>query len=304
MKSIRGFGFFQLGMARLSTLIVGVLLVFGLISSKNLLAAHTDHSGLSVGVFPYLSTRTMLATYEPMRAYLEAVLQRPVNIYTAANYREYYAKAVKGDYDVAIFPPHLALLAQREGGQMPIARFSRVMHGVFVTTSESPINSLQELRGVQLATPDSVALVSILGINQLLELGLLPSRDYVWRPGVSHNSALLNLQRGTAHAALVANSALDQMPPEQRENIRILGRTSDFPALVIMSRRNLPINTRTAIQAALLDWHEQPSGQQLIAALKFAAIVPAQASDLEPFKIYLQATRDALRVPAHEAARR
>lgn len=280
---------------------VWAFLLIGLFPAT--VAARND-AVLSVGVFPYLSTHVLLTTYEPLRTYLQRSIGQPVNIYTARNYSEYYFRAIKGDYDVAIFPPHLALLAQREGGQMAIARFSRIMHGVFVTTTESPITTLEDLRGVQLATPDSASLVAILGVEQLQSLGLLPSRDYSWRPNVSHNSALLNLQRGSAQVALVANSALDQIPPEQRANIRVLAKTDSFPALVIMTRRNLPIKTRMAVQAALLKWHDRPDGRRAVGALKFAEIVSIEANELEPFNVYLQATRNALRKPIDETQRR
>lgn len=279
------------------------LLVFALCTGNAALAAGSERAVLSVGVFPYLSTRVMLTTFEPLRNYLEATLKRPVRFYTATNYRDYYSKALNGDYDVAIFPPHLALLAQRDGGQTPIARFSRTMHGVFVTTSESPITSLGQLRGVQLATPDSVSLVSILAVKQLLSVGLVPNRDYSWRPGVSHNSALLNLRRGTAQVALVADSALDQMPSEHREHLRILGRTREFPALIVMARRTLPIRTRDEVKAALLGWHKHAEGRDQVAALKFGEILPLGPRDLEELEIHLAATRDALQAP-HEAPRR
>lgn len=265
------------------------------------IAGAQERTTLTVGVFPYLSPRVMLQTYEPMRDYLAARLNRPVHIYTAANYRAYYQKAVRGDYDVALYPPHLAVLAQREAGSVPLARFSRAMHGVFATTTRSPIMALEQLRGVELATPDSLALVTILGLEQLMELGMLPSRDYVWRPGVSHNSALLKLQRGSVQVALVANSALDQIPPEQREDIRVLGRTDDFPALVIMARPNLPPATRETVQQALLEWHKTAAGARAIDALKFANIVPISQGELDSFKIYTSATRGALNAPVYAA---
>lgn len=285
-----------------SALLPGVLLALALFTG-NSLAATGELAVLRVGVFPYLSTRVMLTTFEPLRDYLETSLQRSVRFYTAANYRDYYSKAINGDYDVAIFPPHLALLAQRDGAQTPIARFSRVMHGVFVTTSESPITSLGQMRGAHFATPDSLALVSILAVRQLLSVGLVPSRDFIWRPGASHYSALLNLRRGTAQVALVADSALEQMPSEQREDLRILARTSEFPSLIVMARRTLPIRTRNAVQAALLAWDKEATGREQMAALKFGEIVPVVPSDLEPLNVYLPATLEALQAPDHEAAR-
>lgn len=279
-------------------------IALALVLCSSALADVQERRILSVGVFPYLSTRVMLQTYEPMRDYLATRLDRPVRIYTAANYRAYYQKAVRGDFDVAIYPPHLAFLAQREAASVPIARFSRVMHGVFATTMRSPIVALEQLRGKELATPDSLALVTLLGVEQLVELGMLPSRDYVWRAGVSHNSALLQLQRGSVQVALVANSALDQMPPEQRENIRVLGRTEDFPALIIMVRSNLPASTREAVRQALLEWHLTPDGARAIESLKFSNIVPIHSDELDAFKIYASATRDALNAPLHAVSPR
>lgn len=277
--------------------------VLALVLCSGALAHAHERKTLTVGVFPYLSTRIMLQTYEPMRDYLATRLDRPVHIYTAPNYRAYYQKAVAGDFDVALYPPHLAVLAQREAGGVPLARFSRAMHGVFATTTRSPIRALGQLRGAALATPDSLALVTILGLDHLAQLGMSPGRDYVWRPGVSHNSALLQLQRGRVKVALVANSALDQMPPEQRENIRVLGRTVDFPALIIMARPSLPAATREAVRQALLEWHKISDGARAIESLKFADIVSINSSELDSFEVYISATRDALSASAHAVPR-
>lgn len=290
--------------SRLRTLFTSLITLSCVVCGSSVNAEQMERDALRVGVFPYLSTRAMLSTYEPMRDYLESALRRPVRIYTAASYRDYYQQSINGVYDVAIFPPHLALLAQKDGGQMPIARFSRAMHGIFVTPAASPIMSLEQLRGMQLATPDSLALVTMLGVNQLTALGMQPQRDYSWRPGVSHNSALLNIQRGGAQVALVANSALDQMPPAQRGNLRVLGRTEEFPSLVIMTRKNLSPAARAAVRAALLEWHLQPGGERQLEILRFEDIVPLLPTDLEPFNVYLNATREALRKSADEAARR
>ena len=42
---------------------------------------------LEVGVVPYLSTRVLVSSYEPLRLYLEQSLHRPVILYTATGFK-------------------------------------------------------------------------------------------------------------------------------------------------------------------------------------------------------------------------
>ncbi|MBT9519859.1 MAG: PhnD/SsuA/transferrin family substrate-binding protein, partial [Dechloromonas sp.] len=71
---------------------------------------------LTVGLMPYLSTRMLLANYQPIAVALEQELQQPVQLVTAPDFDTYVKRVLDGEYDVAVLAPHFARLAIRDYG--------------------------------------------------------------------------------------------------------------------------------------------------------------------------------------------
>lgn len=234
---------------------------------------------LDMGVFPYFSTRALLDLYQPMRAHLARELGRPVNLFTALSFKVYAEQTRVGAYDILVTPPHFARLAQRETGYVPLTVYTRELRAVVVVARDSPVRSLQDLRGKTIATPNRLALVAIMGQQLLLDTGLGPE-DVSLLEVSTHNTAVLAVQRGEVEAAVTEAVALRQMPPALREAVRVIAQTPAAPHVMILAHPRLGGLQIERIKRALLDFPATREGRQFFKESGFGGIRAANENDL------------------------
>ncbi len=101
---------------------------------------------LTVGVAPYLSTRALLSVHRPLQLSVQGQLGAQVEMFTASDFRAFYASTVGGDYDLAIMPAHLARLAHSEHGFLPLVRYTSGGRGLVVPRHASTIATVDDVR--------------------------------------------------------------------------------------------------------------------------------------------------------------
>ena len=219
------------GQAKLSC----AMLAFLLATSAPINAADNATSRLELGVFPYLSTRALLDLYEPLRVFLQTGLNRPTKLFTAPSFQAYIERTQAGEYDVVMTPPHLARLAQREGGYIPLTIFTRELRGVVVVGKTSPYQTLADLNGKCITMPTKIALVSIVGTQLLRDNGLSNETGTLLKDVGSHSNAVLAVQRNECDAALTESLALQQLPEELRNSVRVIAQTQRLPHVMFLA---------------------------------------------------------------------
>ena len=258
----------------------------------------TDNSPvkpLEVGVVPYISARALVATYEPMRLYLEQALDRPVKIYTAAGFRQFFLNAKRGDYDLLVTSSHLARLLQKEHQFTPLLRYSAGGSSLVMTALNSPIKNLQDLRGQVIAMPDQLSLASIVCMTYLREKGLKSGTDFQLLEVPSFASAILSVQKGEAGAAISASGALAQMPQELRESVHSIMNTGEFISLVLLVNPRLAKSEVEYLNAALLKFgNKSNEGKQFFSSTGFGAMIPATEKDMASLDRYMAETKRLL----------
>src|SRR6266849_935357 len=177
---------------------------------------------LVMGLHPNVSARTILAMYQPLRAFLEKELGRPVELYTAPDFKTYVERTLANEYHLAVTAPHLARLAQTKGNYIPLLHYSDQLQGLIVTTKDSPIKGVKDLRGKTLAIPDRFSVISIMGLQFLRDRGLNPETDVKLFPARSHNNAAIAVDHGEADAAVMGSVPYKQLPPELRVRLRVV----------------------------------------------------------------------------------
>jgi len=156
---------------------------------------------LVIGLMPYLSTRTLMANYQPVADALQQSLKQPVTLLTAPNFDVFVERVLNGDYDVVLLAPHYARLAIKDYGYAPLLLHKAPIRGILVTGKDAPLKSFDELRGHNIAIVDRSALIVIAGALTLAENGLKENQDYRFIETVTHSSALHNAITGKARAA-------------------------------------------------------------------------------------------------------
>lgn len=207
-------------------------------------AQPTQQAPLEIGIFPYLSTRALLSTYQPLQEYLEQRLHRKVNLVTAPDMRTFVGRTQEGVYTYVVTAPHFARLAQMEIGYRPLLRANRNLAGVLLARKDGAIRSIDQLRGKTVVTPDSLAIISLLGVELLKRNGLIAGKDVIIQSLPTHNAAVVTLQNGAADAAVVSHTAFLQMTPEQRAGLTVITQTAEVPHVMYLA--NAKVNATDA----------------------------------------------------------
>ncbi|MFA6901648.1 MAG: phosphate/phosphite/phosphonate ABC transporter substrate-binding protein [Gallionellaceae bacterium] len=277
--------------------LIGFAVAFMLaISSSPLFAAGNDKlKPLEIGVVPYLSARVLVTSYEPMRLYLEQALGRPVKIYTAAGFKPFFLNTRQGDYDLVITAAHFARILQKEQKFMPLARYSAGGRGLVMTALNSPLETLQNLRGQVIAVPDQLSLATIVCMSHLRENGLKPATDFKVLEVPSFASAILSVQKGEASAAVSAPGALAQMAPELRESVQPLVDTGEFISLVFLAHPRLGKKLEQLLSKELLKFGNDTSeGKKFFTSNGFGGIVTVTTKDMKSLDRYIADTKRLL----------
>lgn len=271
--------------------------------------AQTPPKALEIGIMPYLSPHALLVTYEPMRAYLAKQLGRRVDIYTAPDFKTFTENTLRGEYDLIIAVSHLVRLAQKEAGYSPQLGYgyqgSGNISSLLIVHRNSEIRSLQELRGKWVVIPDRMAIVTIAGLEWLRKQGMTPQVDFRLIQTVSHNTALLTVQRGEASAAITTSGVLKQVPDELRNSVKPLALISELRGLIFATGPHLTETSKNAIKAALLQFaQESIEGKTFLKSTGFNSLLPVSESEMKLLDPYLLETKRLLRETLLDVAAR
>lgn len=252
---------------------------------------------LSVGIFPYLSARSLLILYQPLRHHLEKELGVPVQFYTAADFKTFVQRTHQHQYQLVITAPHLARLAQVESGYIPLANYTRELYAVIVVARNSPIVSLEDLRGKVVAVPDRLAVIPMIGLQMLRERGLHVDTDFRLRASQTHGNAVLAVQRGEAQAAVVGSLPLAQLPGEVQRELQTLAQSSPIASQFFLADPGLAPERTEQIARALIGFPATPSGKRFIEENGMGGIQAAKESDLKKLDGYARDVRVLLGAP-------
>ncbi|MDE5091456.1 MAG: phosphate/phosphite/phosphonate ABC transporter substrate-binding protein, partial [Trichodesmium sp. St18_bin3_1_1] len=132
--------------------------------SDNQTASSTNttdsRSELIMGLIPAESNEEMVEKFEPMRAYMEKKLNRPIKVFTATDYAGVIEAMRQDKVDIAWFGPLSYVLAEQEAGAEAFATGVRTKTGkstyksILVVPGDSTVQSIQDLKGKNVAFVD------------------------------------------------------------------------------------------------------------------------------------------------------
>lgn len=253
-------------------------------------------SPLVFGLFPNLSPANQLARYLPMARYLEEQLNRPVELFTAKNFRAFIESRRRGDFDLIVTAPHLAWLAAEETGYQPLIQFSGKIRATLIVAATSSLRSPQYLKGHDIAVPDPLALVTLLAQQRLEQVGLTRDRDYRFISRGNHNNVMLAVALGDYTAGVVSINNLAQFSPGLRTKVRAIDATDTTPGIFMMAHSRLQPPLRQAIRMALLHFAGTVSGKEFMRQVRMGEIMPANPQDLAGMARYALLTRELFKV--------
>jgi len=277
-------------------LIKRVLLALAAVSACSVCAEESPNAKhLDIGIVPYMSVRVLIEKYEPVRTFLEQALGTPIKIYTANGFKPFYVNTERGDFDLVITAAHFARLLQNEHHFTPLVRFSTPGRALLMAGINSPLKSVEELRGRVIAVPDKLSLASIACMTYLRENKLIAETDFKLIEVPSFPSAILSVQNGDAAAACTAQAPLSQMPKNIQDSVRPLADAGDFLNLVVLASPRVKKSYLPKLSQTLLKLNDDPNGgQKFISALGFGPLIPAVSKDMNDLERYISETKRLL----------
>jgi phosphonate transport system substrate-binding protein len=249
---------------------------------------------LTIGLMPYLSTRTLLANYQPIALALEQELKQPIQLLTAPDFDTFVKRVLGGEYDVALLAPHYARLATTGYGYSALLVHKAPIRGVLVTSRNNPLQRTEELRGHSLAIAERSALLVIVGALTLSDEGIKEGTDYHFVETVSHSSALHSAISGKSRAALISYSTLILAAPELQRETLIWRELNSIPGQFYIAHSRIPSERQKAIKATLLAFEKTPDGQQFFEKTKHGGFRDPTREDGELLDRLLPETRRQL----------
>ena len=270
-----------------------LLLVWCLVGSVSGLAASPPP--LKLGVLPTLSPRTLFGNYQPLRAYLEQSLKRPVEMSTAVDFKAFHRATMAGDYDVVVTAPHLGRLAQIEAGFRPVATYAATNRALLIMAKDKPLHSAAEVRGKSVAVFDPHALVVLQGLHWLAERGLKPNVDFKVLETPSHNSVAHSVQSGESVLGITAPAGVRQWPEEFRERLAIYAELPEQQGVTWMAHPRLGAAYAKRVQAALLAFADSPASKPFFDATGYQGLRPVSEKDMRRLDPYAKEIASLLR---------
>mgnify|MGYP005754814161 FL=1 len=243
-------------------------------------------SPLRIGLAPYLPAPRLMLQFRPLREHLETHLARPVQFYTARDFRA-LAEDTRGHaFDAVMLPAHLAALALSDWGYQPLSGTLAATQVLILVRKDGPVHTAADLRGRSIGTLDALSLVASVALRWLgeqgLELGTGPQAVRVSvQPTIS--SALHALARDEVAAVAAGEAQLRGLSADTPIDHRRLVELRNIPGPVFVAAPTLPLADRRALSSALLAFQPDTNAPSTAANTRHHALDPAALADLQAY---------------------
>lgn len=254
------------------------------------LAQQDSPAPLRLAVHPYASTLALINTYRPLQQYLSKALGRPVEFYTAPNFDGFVDTLLAGGYDIAISPPHFAVMAV-EKYYVPLLHYQTLLEPVLVVRANSKLEKPEDFRGKRIAMADRSAFIRLVTVKWLADHGLEAGRDYQIDERPNHGASISAAAMGEADAGLATITALRQLPADLQQQVRAIGTGQRYPHLFTIAHRRLGEAEINRIKALLLAFPDTDEGRQFMEKSAFKGYEEISADELRSLKPYVELYR-------------
>lgn len=232
---------------------------------------------LSFGIVPQQAPSKLALLWGPILRDLGECTGYRFRFRTAPNIPEFERRLAAGEYDIAYMNPyHFTVFNEKPGYRALVRQSAKRIMGILVVRKESPIQSLEELEGLQIAFPAPAAFAAtVLPRTELTRHGVRIHPKYVQ----SHDSVYRSVAKGLFPAGGGIQRTLNNVAPEIRGQLRVLWTTKGYTPHAIAVHPRLDVNTVAIVKRALLALNDTEQGRSLLAAIGFKGLESAADTD-------------------------
>ena len=215
----------------------------------------TDVRALTFGIVPQQSASRLAKMWAPLMERLSRDLGIPVHFETTKDIPTFEACLAVGAYDLAYMNPvHYTIFSDAAGYQALAHQTEKRLRGLIVVREDSPIQSLEDLEGAEVAFPSPGAFgASVVPRAELKGRGIKVKPQYV----KSHDSVYRAVLAGLMPAGGGVLRTFNAISDEMRSQLRVIYETEGYTPHAFAARSDLPDPLRSEIQSLLLHIAEQ-----------------------------------------------
>ena len=245
--------------------LVGLFACALLISSAARAACLGDQSTTKVYTFdvvPQLTAAKIYTTWSPLlqRVGHEAGLCFELRV--SPTIPEFEQKLLKGEPEFVFLNPYHAVLAHQKKKYQPLLADSEdLLTGILVVRADSPIKSLNELKGKNVSFPAPNAFAASLLIRAELAKKKIDINPVFVK---THSNVYRSVIGKDALAGGGVNNTLDNEAPEVRQQLRVLFETPAYTPHPVATHPSVPAAVRERFLKAMLKLTQDDDGRKLL----------------------------------------
>ena len=196
---------------------------------------------------------------------------------------KFEAEYTKGALDFAYMNPYEVLMANKARGYLPMLRDKKSLHGILVVRKDSPYKTIQDLDGKIIGFPSPNSFGASLYIRAVLseEHPIKFTPRYL----INHNLVFNYVIRGFSAAGGSVNAALNDEPPEIREQLTVLYKTPDVASHAIAVHPRISEQVRKSVMNSLLGMQNDDEGRAMLKEIRMPNLVNADfQKDYQPLE--------------------
>lgn len=213
-------------------------------------------------VVPQLTSSKIYTTWSPLLQRVGQDAGLCFELRVSATIPEFEKKLLKGEPEFVFLNPYHAVLAYQKRKYQPLLADSEdLLTGILVVRADSPLKSLDDLKGKSIAFPAPNAFAASL----LIRAELAKKKIDITPVFVKTHS---NVYRSVIGKDVIAgggvNNTLDNEASEVRQQLRVLYETSAYTPHPIATHPSVPAAVRERFLKAILKLTQDEEGRKLL----------------------------------------
>lgn len=247
------------------------------LDTKSSTTQNTTSKLYTFGVVPQFEQRKLFRIWRPILNELEKRTGYRFDLVGTPKIPAFSKQVLQGEFDFAYMNPYNILKGHNLQGYLPMVRDGgRELYGIIVVRNDSPIKTVNQLAGVNVAFPSPNALgASLLVRSELARMQIHTRQTYVQ----THTSVYLHVAKQQADAGGGVLSTLLAQKKSLRNNLRILHQTQGVPPHPIAAHPRVSAEVRYAIRTALLEMASDIHGKTLLGNVPISQMIPANLDE-------------------------
>ncbi len=254
----------------LSRCAVGIALFLGTVASSGAVT-------YSFSIAPQQGYDEIMRRWTPIVDYLNQTTGLSLELKTGKDIPTYQDDVKKGAYDFAFVNAYHYTLFHDSQGYNAFARQQGANSvGIIVVKKDSPIKSVEELKGMTVAFPAPTAIVAtVLQFSHLKDLKVDVRPTYL----TTMDNVYSAVARGLYPAGGGEMRTFESQDSTIRNDLRILWTANPMPAHPFFAHPRVPKEVVAKVQKAMIELGSTENGKHLLRAVRFQGIESTSDSD-------------------------